>query len=200
MNEDKDYYRGIYINWKPSCQSEYYHEGDKFVFKTKQGVPGKCLNDDKPVLWEDDGSIRFTHKERCETRSKKLLLGNYVWSADVDIDCKTFAFYSCLYQLHWSDSTVDNYVKLGVNKSGYFTINNASMKDCKFTIPCSLKIKIECRESYTNVDYFSNDQYIGSYRKLTTELPYMKFGVYAFCTKSDITQTYDNVRVNYNKL
>ena len=183
--------------WFPSCESEYYHKDNKFIFKTKHGIPGKCPNDDKPIY--RNGELWCTHKERCETKSPNLLVGNYIWSADIEIDWKQIPDSPSFLQIHWEpESSIDNFIKLGVNKYGYFDINGSPKFDCDFITSFNLKTKIECQESYTNVDFFSNNQYIGSYRKLTTELPFIKFGVYNINSSSDITQTYNNVKVEYN--
>ncbi len=183
------------INWKPSCKSEYSCKDNSFIFKTKKGVPGTCPNDDKPGY--KNGELWYTHRERCETRSDNLLIGNYIWTADVEIDCLGYSN-SCLFQLHWPEDHKDNFIKLAINSFGNFTINNNPRFDAECTKSFSLRINIECRKDFTNVDYFSNNQYIGSYRKLSNQLPFMKFGIYTPNSPSDITQTYNNVKVEYN--
>ena len=79
--------------WKPSCKSVYEHHDNNFVFKLTTGVPGGCFGDDEIL----PGVFKF--KERCETRSHKLEIGKYIWSADVEmlsdelLHAETFYFF-----------------------------------------------------------------------------------------------------------
>ena len=190
--------------WEPSCESKYEYENDRFVFKIKKGEPGTCVGDDLPE-YHPDGLIFYNFKERCEATSDDLAIGNYTWSSDIHIHAEHLAGnHNCFWQLHWHDGfeEPENYIKLTINDEGGFRIEPRDIPNTKATNSFNLRVEVEFRKAdknpyYLNVDFYIDNKYLASTRKLTDGKPYFKFGVYTLESKCDITHIFNNVKVEY---
>jgi|ETNmetMinimDraft_24_1059892.scaffolds.fasta_scaffold37860_2 hypothetical protein len=192
--------------WRPSCDSEYLYTRDehdntnnKFVFKIKKGVPGKSPGDDLPA-YDQAGNLLYNFKERCEATSSSIVEGDYIWSGDIRIEADQIEGNSnCMWQLHWEDGheEPENYIKLVINEHKEFRIEPRDIPDVKATNLFNLRVEIKYRKDFINVDFYIDNKYLASTRKLITSPPYFKFGVYTLESKCDITHIFYNVKVEY---
>ena len=66
------------------------------------------------------------------------------------------------------------------------------MKAVIVSQPSSIKIK----ENFITVDYYVDEEYLGSSRTYELAQPFIKFGLYRMNEYCSATQIYKNVRVN----
>ena len=112
--------------------------------------------------------------------------------------------HNCFWQLHWHNGfeEPENYIKLTINDEGGFRIEPRDIPNTKATNSFNLRVEVEFRKAdkipyYLNVDFYIDNKYLASTRKLTDSKPYFKFGVYTLESKCDITHIFNNVKVEY---
>ena len=193
--------------FSPSCKSEYEYENNRYVFKIKKGIPGTCVGDDVPEYYSN-GLLNYSVRERCEATSDDLTVGDYTWTSNIHIHADILeGNNNCFWQLHWHSGyeEPENYIKLTINDNGSFGINGRDVENTTATNSFDLKVEVEIRKSdkvpyYINVDFYIDNEYLVSSRKLITSLPFIKFGVYTLESKCDITHIFNNVKVDYRPI
>ena len=182
------------MKFSASCGGIHSVVGNDYTFKDARG---KCPGDSDPFYDRDTGEQRWAYKERNEAKSPLLHPGKYEFQADVSIhaDKVRHAEWYSIFQIH-------NGVRDGIPPS-MFTVCQYGRwhidgRDTYVTpkLEFALKVNLEIKENFITVDYYVDEEYLGSSRTYELAQPFIKFGLYRMNEYCSATQIYKNVRVN----
>ena len=181
------------MKFSASCGGIHSVVGNDYTFKDARG---KCPGDSDPFYDRDTGEQRWAYKERNEAKSPLLHPGKYEFQADVSIhaDKNPHAPWYNIFQIH-------NGERGGQPPSLFSVWNGRWHIDSRDTLVTSklefaLKVNLEIKENFITVDYYVDEEYLGSSRTYELAQPFIKFGLYRMNEFCSATQIYKNVRVN----